>query len=417
VSASTQKMRLDELGKIARGKSRHRPRNDPALYGGCYPFFQTGDIKAANLYLRRADQTYNELGLAQSRLWPPGTLCITIAANIAETAFLAVDGCFPDSVVGFIADPIKADARFVKYSLDTMKAGMQNVSRGTTQDNLSVEKLLSFKLMVPALGIQHRIAGILSAYDDLIDVNSRRIAILEEMARRFFEEWFVRFKFPGCDPAEHCTSNGQLPQGWSSGRLSDIVSLRKMPAKPGDHLASRLYVPIECISRKTLFLEEALDYTQAQSSLQLFDRNDILFGAMRAYFHKVTVAPFDGITRSTCFVLRPSNPSYWSYATFLLFHEATVAYAATHSKGATIPYASWDGSLAAMPVVIPPIAIAKTFGAFIDPVVQNIQSMFFTQRALRAARDLLLPRLISGEIDLSRAEVDLETVAKRAAAE
>jgi type I restriction enzyme S subunit len=133
---------LDELGQVARGKSRHRPRNDPSLYGGPYPFFQTGDIKAANLYLSRAEQTYNEKGLAQSRLWPKGTLCITIAANIAESAFLAIDGCFPDSVVGFIADPEKADARFVKYSLDTMKSRMQNISRGTTQDNLSLEKLL-----------------------------------------------------------------------------------------------------------------------------------------------------------------------------------------------------------------------------------------------------------------------------------
>ena len=107
--------KLDELGFVGRGKSKHRPRNEPSLYGGPYPFFQTGDIKAADLYLRDYGQTYSEAGLAQSKLWQPGTLCITIAANIAETAILGIEGCFPDSVVGFVPDEQKSDVRFVKY--------------------------------------------------------------------------------------------------------------------------------------------------------------------------------------------------------------------------------------------------------------------------------------------------------------
>ncbi|MFM9100653.1 MAG: restriction endonuclease subunit S, partial [Cyanobium sp.] len=92
--------KLDELGHVGRGRSRHRPRNANFLYGGPYPFFQTGDIKAANCYLTEFSQTYSEAGLAQSKLWQPGTLCITIAANIAESAILGIPGCFPDSVVG-----------------------------------------------------------------------------------------------------------------------------------------------------------------------------------------------------------------------------------------------------------------------------------------------------------------------------
>ncbi len=107
--------RLDELGYVSRGRSRHRPRDDASLYGGDYPFFQTGDIKAANLYLAEYSQTYNEAGLAQSKSWDKGTLCITIAANIAETAILGIPGCFPDSIVGSIPDPDKTDVRFIKY--------------------------------------------------------------------------------------------------------------------------------------------------------------------------------------------------------------------------------------------------------------------------------------------------------------
>jgi type I restriction enzyme S subunit len=140
---------LSELGSVGRGKSRHRPRNEPSLYGGPYPFFQTGDIKDARIFLRINTQTYSEAGLSQSKLWQPGTLCITIAANIAETAILAKTGCFPDSVVGFVSDPEKSDAFYVKMYLDSIKQQMQNVSRGTTQDNLSLEKLLAFRVLSP----------------------------------------------------------------------------------------------------------------------------------------------------------------------------------------------------------------------------------------------------------------------------
>ena len=103
--------KLDELGSVNRGRSRHRPRNAPHLYGEQYPFIQTADVKAANLYISEYMQTYSEAGLAQSKLWQPGTLCITIAANIVETGILAIPACFPDSVIGFIPYAHKSDVR------------------------------------------------------------------------------------------------------------------------------------------------------------------------------------------------------------------------------------------------------------------------------------------------------------------
>lgn len=146
---------LNELGFVGRGKSRHRPRNEASLYGGPYPFFQTGDIKEARFFLRNHTQSYSEAGLAQSKLWQPGTLCITIAANIGETAILAKTGCIPDSVVGFVPDLEKSDAFYVKMYLDSIKQQMQNASRGTTQDNLSVEKLLGFRVLTPPPSVIH----------------------------------------------------------------------------------------------------------------------------------------------------------------------------------------------------------------------------------------------------------------------
>ena len=112
---------LDEIGFIGRGKSRHRPRNAEHLYGGEYPFVQTGDVKAANFKITEFSQTENEAGRAQSKLWKEGTLCITIAANIADTAILGIDACFPDSIIGFVPYEEKSDVRFVKYFFDIFR--------------------------------------------------------------------------------------------------------------------------------------------------------------------------------------------------------------------------------------------------------------------------------------------------------
>src|SRR5690348_12719049 len=129
--------RLDELGAVSRGRSRHRPRDAAHLYGGPYPFIQTGDVKHAPLYVTEHSQTYSEAGLEQSRLWPAGTLCITIAANIADTAILTYEACFPDSVIGFIPDTDKADAKFIKYYFDAqLKGSYRQFSQGAAQDNL-----------------------------------------------------------------------------------------------------------------------------------------------------------------------------------------------------------------------------------------------------------------------------------------
>lgn len=193
---SEKYVKLDDLGSIGRGKSKHRPRNDSSLFGGEYPFIQTGDVKKAELYLTEYSQTYNEKGLAQSKLWDKDTLCITIAANIAETAILGIKACFPDSIIGFIPDADKSDLKFIKYCLETYKLQMQSISQGATQDNLSLEKLRSINFEVPNLENQNRIAEILYSYDKLIENNTKQIAILEQTAEQIYKEWFVRMRFP-----------------------------------------------------------------------------------------------------------------------------------------------------------------------------------------------------------------------------
>ena len=145
---------LANLGELGRGKSKHRPRNAPELFGGPYPFIQTAEVKAAGRIIREHSQTYSELGLEQSKLWPEGTLCITIAANIAETAFLGFDGCFPDSVVGFTAAKTVVLPEYVELFIKSVRARIEAYAPATAQKNINLTTLES--LVVPLCSLQEQ---------------------------------------------------------------------------------------------------------------------------------------------------------------------------------------------------------------------------------------------------------------------
>ena len=159
------------LGEVAidfgRGKSKHRPRNDEKLYGGDIPFIQTGDIRAAAHFITEYTQTYSDFGLKQSKLWPKGTLCITIAANIAETSILGFDACFPDSVIGFVADPKKTSSGYVEYLLQTMKSSLEKKGKekSSAQSNINLSTFEQLKLPFPSLDEQKRIVALLDKFE------------------------------------------------------------------------------------------------------------------------------------------------------------------------------------------------------------------------------------------------------------
>jgi type I restriction enzyme S subunit len=148
-------VKLGEVAEVKRGKSKHRPRNDKQLFGGKYPFIQTGDVKAANGGLiRNYSQTYSDFGLAQSKLWQKGTLCLTIAANIADTAFLGFDACFPDSVVGISSDGNVLSLNFLNYLIQKLKVEIDSKASATAQKNINVEFL--DKLLIPFCPIEEQ---------------------------------------------------------------------------------------------------------------------------------------------------------------------------------------------------------------------------------------------------------------------
>ena len=181
---------LSEIAKdFGRGKSKHRPRNDVRLYGGDIPFIQTGDIREAGKWIENYSQTYSEFGLQQSKQWEKGTLCITIAANIAETGLLGFDACFPDSIIGFVANPEFAITEYVYYYLNSIKDYLENKSYGSAQDNLNLSTFSSLKIPVPSLEIQSRIVQVLDNFDTVCHDLNIGLPKEIELRQKQYEYW------------------------------------------------------------------------------------------------------------------------------------------------------------------------------------------------------------------------------------
>ena len=154
--------KLSDLGELARGKSKHRPRNDKKLFGGRYPFIQTGEVRAANRIIKKYEQTYSEFGLEQSKLWQKGTLCITIAANIAETAFLGFDACFPDSIVGFSASKAVLP-EYIELFIKSARTRIESYAPATAQKNINLNILENLIVPYCSLAEQTQIVAILES--------------------------------------------------------------------------------------------------------------------------------------------------------------------------------------------------------------------------------------------------------------
>ncbi len=366
--------RLDELGSVSRGRSRHRPRDAAHLYGGPHPFIQTGDVKHAGLYITGFSQTYTEAGLQQSKLWPAGTLCITIAANIADTAILGIDACFPDSVIGFIADSTQSDARFVKYLFDaTIKVRAKQFSQGATQDNLSQEKLLSLDFDVPPVAEQTRIADILSTYDNLIENNRRRMTLLEESARLLYREWFVRLRFPGY---EHTPIVDGVPHGWERKTLGDSITLNYGKALKAEIRVEGDY-PVYGSSGIVGTHEKPLVRGPA---IILGRKGNV--GSV--YWSSKSFFPID-----TVYFVTPESSSLYLFYALKNMHFI--------STDVAVPGLNRDFAYS-RPLMHPPVTLLRSFHETVEPIHAQLDKLDETNQKLRTARDLLLTRMMSGEL-------------------
>ena len=209
-----------------------------------------------------------------------------------------------------------------------------------------------------------------------------------------FNSWFVDLE----------PFAGVVPDNWMTGVLKDVLQLKKEGIKAGVN-KELPYLPIDAIPMNDLSIKEVKANEEAKSSLITFNKDDILIGAMRVYFHRVVIAPFAGITRSTCFVLRPYDEKYLSYCLLCCNQNSSIDYAQSTSKGSTMPYAVWENGLGDMEITIPDKETANRFNELVKPMLVIIQESFYEINRLQELRDALLPKLMSGELDVSNIEI------------
>ena len=375
---------LDQLGTVSRGKSKHRPRNDPKLFGGKYPFIQTADVKNADYYITKYSDTYNESGLAQSKLWDKGTLCITIAANIADTGVLAFPACFPDSIMGFVPFEGVANTRFIKYCFDRLQRDCKQISQGTAQDNLSWKKLSTIKFCIPEYKEQCRIADILSAYDDLIENNQKQIKLLEEAAQRLYKEWFVNLRFPG---HENTKIVDGVPEGWRISSIYDVFDIKYGKNLPTSKITKVGQYPVYGASGVIGYYNEKNcdDYVTLVTS-----RGNGSGDVFRTH-HK------QSYVTNNSFIARRNDKNIFikNEFTFQLFSNTDFKLC----TGSAQPQLT-NTSIQKIKIFLPNRQLIEKYQRCTIEMSEKQEVLYKEQRALTQARNRLLSKLINGTVEV-----------------
>lgn len=300
-------------------------------------------------------------------------------------------------------DQEKLTKEYLYYLLNWsfVRDQIKATATGSTVKHTAPDRIHAVQVSLPSLDTQRCIVSILSAYDDLIENNTRRIEILEEMARRLYEEWFVQFRFPGHEGVELKESElGLIPEGWVVSCLGDIAEEVRESVHPSNVSPDTPYIGLEHLPRRSITLREWGSADSVSSGKLFFRRGDVLFGKIRPYFHKVVIAPFSGICSSDTILIRPNKDSFLGLVLCCSSSDKFVDYATQTSNGTKMPRADWK-VLRNYPVLIPSDRLLSDFNSLVLGVVNQARNLMLKNVNLRAQRDLLLPKLISGEIDVS----------------
>jgi type I restriction enzyme, S subunit len=380
-----------------------------------YPSIRTPNIGRGRLILdgvnRVSEETYKKW--TQRAIPRAGDLILAREAPIGNVALIPknVKVCLGQRTVLIRPNKSKIDPNYLVYLLlgDEVQGRILSFSNGATVHHLNMEDIRNLRLpSLPPLPTQRKIATILSAYDDLIENNTRRIAILEEMAQSLYREWFVHFRFPGHEKKRLVESElGLIPEGWEVMKLGDIAKEIRRGINPELIDPEIPYFGLEHLPRKSIALSEWGTAKEVQSTKLICKKGEILFGKIRPYFHKVGVAPIDGVCSTDIIVIVPRAEQYFAITLCCVSSDEFVNHATQTSQGTKMPRANWD-VLVRYPIVLPPSHILSRFNEVLQGIVLQIQNMIFRNRNLRQTRDLLLPKLISGEVDVEGLDIHIE---------
>lgn len=308
-------------------------------------------------------------------------------------------GCLGRRMALLRVDETKAYYKFLYYYFysDAWRAIVnENIVLGATVDRIPLIKFPNFPVELPPLETQHRIADILSAYDDLIENNQKQIKLLEEAAQRLYKEWFVNLRFPG---HENTKIVDGVPEGWSKSTVGNICKLRKVVITPDKIESNTPYIGLEHMPRNDICLSTWGKSEKINSNKFIYLKKDVLFGKIRPYFHKVGFALNDGIT-STDTMVMVADQNLWGLLLVTVSSDAFVDFSYQNCKeGAKMPRADWK-QMEKYAIMIADQATQKLFEQEILVITNKISALAFQCRSLREARDRMLPKLMGGEVEV-----------------
>ena len=399
-------VRLKEVSEVTSAKR---------IYASDYvesgvPFYRSKEIiekhhkREISTELFISEQKYREI---EDKFGVPvtGDLLITAVGTLGVPYVITNDDrfYFKDGNLIWFRNLRNVDSNYLYYWMlsGSGKGALGQTTIGVAQPAYTIASLKEVELLLPTLLTQRKIAAVLTAYDDLIEVNKRRIAVLEQMAEELYREWFVRMRFPGHESTAFVKG---VPEGWEVKPISSFCDEVRAGVKKKDLADDEPYVGLEHIPRKSIALKEWATAESVDSDKLRFNERDILFSKIRPYLHKVVLAHFSGACSSDTIILRPRERVYEGFLLFTVFSDTFIELATIASKGTKMPRADW-AFLEKLELKIPPAQLLKTYQARFEEIFSLITNLLLVNRHATETRDLLLPRLISGKLSVEDLDI------------
>lgn len=330
---------------------------------------------------------------------------------------LVLEGAGKCSIVAETEDPTVYESHLIRVRLNKelcdpffyfhffnsqVGAGfVQQIVNQVAAAGIRGSDLEKLKVIYPPLPVQQKVAAILSAYDDLIENNNKRITLLEKAAEEIYREWFVRMRFPGWEQVKFVKG---VPESWERTPIKNISSEIRGNVKIKNIDPNTKYLGLEHLPRKSIAITSFDTVASVQSDKLLFKERDILFGKIRPYLHKVALAHFSGACSSDTIIIRPKQKEFEGFLLFTVFSETFIELATVSSKGTKMPRADWD-FLKKLEILLPPTPILEMFQERFGAHFESICNCLGQNEILKKSRNLLLSRLISGKLSVEALDI------------
>jgi type I restriction enzyme S subunit len=378
-----------------------------------YPMIRVTDIRRGYVDTTNAVKVDEATYLEFSKKHKPkvGDILFSRVGSYGNSAYVNrhEEFCLGQNTVCISPERSRIDPVFLYCALnsDDLRHQIESLVGGASQGTISLKSIRKLQIPLPPLPVQLRIAGILSAYDELIENNQRRIKILEEMARSLYREWFVRFRFPGHDKVKMVPSPlGPIPQGWEVRKLGEIADVNRRQINPRNPPEEVLYIDISSVSPGQINLLTRYPFAEAPGrARRIVQHGDIIWSCVRPNrrSHTLILQPEVNTVASTGFALLTATKVPFTFLYLATTTDDFVTFLANSATGAAYPAVTAKTFEDAV-MLIPTSPLLNKFGVATIPMAEEIYTLQQQAQNLRRTRDLLLPRLLSGQVDVNYME-------------